>query len=210
MFEFLWEYSNNTYKVQVPLPVHLVLLRMVRITCQVTILGLVWAGLDWASECTQKHGFIFHKLEQTSDTDFQFAFFFWCCYCFLLKSFGNLFILAFIALFSLCTVLHIMKGVNIVLDYYWQVIWLLYSFLLITNSTSVNILGHSSLDSHVFLRISTYCELTGWKRWRIVVLHLLSQCITQSCLTLCDPMGCSMPASLSFTISWSLLTLTSI
>ena len=214
MFEFLWEYSNNTYKVQVPLacpsspamygPYHLPGDHHLGF-------GVSWPGLSkWIY--TEKHGFIFHKLEQTSDTDFQcaFFFFFWCCYCFLLKSFGNLFILAFIALSSLCTVLHIMKGVNIVLDYCWQVICLLYSFLLITNSTSVNILGHSSLDSHVFLRISTYCEITGWKRWRIVVLHLLSQCISQSCLTLCDPMGCSMPASLSFTTSWSLLTLTSI
>ena len=126
MFEFLWEYSNNTYKVQVPLacpsspamygPYHLPGDHHLGF-------GVSWPGLSkWIY--TEKHGFIFHKLEQTSDTDFQcaFFFFFWCCYCFLLKSFGNLFILAFIALSSLCTVLHIMKGVNIVLDYCWQVI----------------------------------------------------------------------------------------
>ena len=33
---------------------------------------------------------------------------------------------------------------------------------------------------------------------------------TQSCLTLCDPMDCKNQASMSFTISWSLLTLMSI
>ena len=34
--------------------------------------------------------------------------------------------------------------------------------------------------------------------------------VTQSCLTLCDPMDCKNQASLSFTIYWSLLTLMSI
>ena len=34
--------------------------------------------------------------------------------------------------------------------------------------------------------------------------------VTQSCLTLCDPMDCSTPGFLSFTISWSLFKLTSI
>ena len=34
--------------------------------------------------------------------------------------------------------------------------------------------------------------------------------VTQSCLTLCDPMNCSMPGFLSFTISLSLLKLMSI
>ena len=34
--------------------------------------------------------------------------------------------------------------------------------------------------------------------------------VTQSCLTLCDPMNCSTPASLSITNSWSSLRLTSI
>ena len=29
--------------------------------------------------------------------------------------------------------------------------------------------------------------------------------VAQSCPTLCDPMDCSTPASLTFTISWSLL-----
>ena len=33
--------------------------------------------------------------------------------------------------------------------------------------------------------------------------------VTQLCPTLCNPMGCSMPGSLSFTISWSLLKLIS-
>ena len=34
--------------------------------------------------------------------------------------------------------------------------------------------------------------------------------VTHSCLALCDPMDCSMPGFLSFTISWSLLKLMSI
>ena len=34
--------------------------------------------------------------------------------------------------------------------------------------------------------------------------------VTQLCPTLCNPMDCSMPGSLSFTISWSLLRLMSI
>ena len=34
--------------------------------------------------------------------------------------------------------------------------------------------------------------------------------VSQSCLALCDPMDCSTLASLSFTISWSLLKLKSI
>ena len=34
--------------------------------------------------------------------------------------------------------------------------------------------------------------------------------VTQSCLTLCDPMDCSILAPLSFTVSWSLLKLMSI
>ena len=34
--------------------------------------------------------------------------------------------------------------------------------------------------------------------------------VLQSCPTLCDPVGCSMPGFLSFTISWSLLKLMSI
>ena len=39
----------------------------------------------------------------------------------------------------------------------------------------------------------------------------LSCCsVAQSCPTLCDPMDCSRPASLSFSISWSLLRLMSI
>ena len=41
--------------------------------------------------------------------------------------------------------------------------------------------------------------------------YIYSSCwVTQSCLTLCNPMDCSMQASLSLTISWSLLKLMSI
>ena len=44
------------------------------------------------------------------------------------------------------------------------------------------------------------------------VLLLYHHCcsVTQSCLTLCDPMNCSMPGFASFTIYWSLRRLMSI
>ena len=195
------------------MPVHLVLLCMVHITCQVTtILGLVWAGLDWASEYTQRSMALFSiNWSRLLILIFNvlFFFFFLVLLLFSLKIFWKSFHISIYSSFqSLYSSPHYEGSehcIRLLLTGN-----LLYSFLLITNSTSVNILGHSSLDSHVFLRISTYCEIIGWKRWRIVVLHLLSQCISQSCLTLCDPMGCSMPDSLSFTTSWSLLTLMSI
>ena len=38
----------------------------------------------------------------------------------------------------------------------------------------------------------------------------LANSVSQLCLTRCDPMDCSTQASMSFTISWSLLRLTSI
>ena len=45
----------------------------------------------------------------------------------------------------------------------------------------------------------------------IEVIHKISCCsVTMLCTTLCHPMDCSTQASLSFTISWSLLKLTSI
>ena len=43
-----------------------------------------------------------------------------------------------------------------------------------------------------------------------VLLLLLCCPVTKLCLTLCDPMDCSMPGSLSFTIFWSLLKFMSI
>ena len=47
--------------------------------------------------------------------------------------------------------------------------------------------------------------------WHIIYLDLGSCCsVTQSCLILCDPMDCTHQASLSFTISQSLLKLRSI
>ena len=54
--------------------------------------------------------------------------------------------------------------------------------------------------------------LRGYLKSRIrKVSHKLTMCcccsVTKLCMTLCDPMGCSMA---SFTISWSLLKLTSI
>ena len=47
----------------------------------------------------------------------------------------------------------------------------------------------------------------GSKWWFMVWLF---SSVTQSCPTLCDPMGCSTPASLSITNSWSLLKLMSV
>ena len=44
----------------------------------------------------------------------------------------------------------------------------------------------------------------------IIFIILTSCSVAQSCPTLCDPKECSAPASLSFTISWSLLKLMSI
>ena len=45
---------------------------------------------------------------------------------------------------------------------------------------------------------------------RLLLVLLIICSVTQSCLTLCNPMDCSMPGSLSFTISWSLLKFISI
>ena len=42
------------------------------------------------------------------------------------------------------------------------------------------------------------------------MLNLTCSSVTKSCLTLCDPMNCSMPVFPAFTISWSLLKLMSI
>ena len=49
-------------------------------------------------------------------------------------------------------------------------------------------------------------------RWLFNVIYYKQCCcsVAQSCLTLCDPMNCSTPASLSLTISQSLLKLMSI
>ena len=45
--------------------------------------------------------------------------------------------------------------------------------------------------------------------WNFLVRHCYCL-VSQSCLTVCDPMDCSTPGFLSFTISWSLLKLMSI
>ena len=47
-------------------------------------------------------------------------------------------------------------------------------------------------------------------RWGSMSLTLACCSVAKSCPTLCDPMDCSMPASLSFTVSQSLLKLMSI
>ena len=49
-------------------------------------------------------------------------------------------------------------------------------------------------------------------RLQIHVIHISNSCcsVIQSCLTSCDPMNCAMQASMSFTISQSLLKLMSI
>ena len=53
----------------------------------------------------------------------------------------------------------------------------------------------------------------GWSSLLTLIFNDISCCccsVAQSCPTLCDPMDCSTPGSLSFTISRSLLKLTSI
>ena len=52
------------------------------------------------------------------------------------------------------------------------------------------------------------CPLNGFSEtvWR----QSCNCLIDQSCLSLCDPIDCSIPGSLSFTLSWSLLKLMSI
>ena len=50
---------------------------------------------------------------------------------------------------------------------------------------------------------------TGATGWMFVSLNLYCCSVAQSCPTLCNPMDCSTPASLSFTISWSLFKLMS-
>ena len=68
-----------------------------------------------------------------------------------------------------------------------------------------------------FLALKTEPQLPGRRlsiqcKW--LVTDTCCRCcfcsVTQLCRTLCDPVDCSMPASLSFTISWSFLKLTSI
>ena len=58
------------------------------------------------------------------------------------------------------------------------------------------------LVTHVFM-----CR--NWLKCGHVTIHDCCS-VTQLCLTLCDPMDCSTPASLSFSISWSLLKVMSI
>ena len=47
-------------------------------------------------------------------------------------------------------------------------------------------------------------------RYPVLIQHQTCCSVTQLCQTLCDPMNCGTPASLSFTIFWSLLKLMSI
>ena len=53
------------------------------------------------------------------------------------------------------------------------------------------------------------CTLKNGKGWYLCYVYFCCCSVTQLCLTLCDSMDCRVPASLSFTISWSLLRLMS-
>ena len=57
------------------------------------------------------------------------------------------------------------------------------------------------------LRMWASCVLVIFS---VLVLVVQFSLVTQSCLTFCNPMDCSMPASLSITNSWSLLKLMAI
>ena len=68
-----------------------------------------------------------------------------------------------------------------------------------------------------FLALKTEPQLPGRRlsiQCKCLVTDTCCRCcfcsVTQLCRTLCDPVDCSMPASLSFTIFWGLLKLTSI
>ena len=65
----------------------------------------------------------------------------------------------------------------------------------------------SSLEKSLFKSFDNFwIKFCCW--WAVQVIYCCS--VTQSCPTLCDPMGCSIQGSLSFTISWSSLKLMSI
>ena len=68
------------------------------------------------------------------------------------------------------------------------------------------------MPSYHGLHGSFFCRTESGRRWESQVKRPFCCCysVVQSSLTLCDPMDCSTPASLSFTISQSLLKLMSI
>ena len=49
-----------------------------------------------------------------------------------------------------------------------------------------------------------YRSVTSWRFQAAYPLRCCCCSVAKSCVTLCDPMDCSMPNSLSLTISWSL------
>ena len=63
-----------------------------------------------------------------------------------------------------------------------------------------------------FNKVMLYIRFACWPHWSPCKMGQICCCpsVAQSCLTLCDPMDRSSQASLSFTISWSLLKLMSI
>ena len=56
------------------------------------------------------------------------------------------------------------------------------------------------------------CRASSKQTGKYLIVHSEHCCcsVPQSCLTMCDPMDCSMPASLPFAVSQSVLTLMSI
>ena len=61
--------------------------------------------------------------------------------------------------------------------------------------------------NQLFLRTGIVKIIKHWFFFKVVPFLLLHHSETQSCLTLCDPMDCSMPGSFYFIITWSLLKL---
>ena len=78
--------------------------------------------------------------------------------------------------------------------------------------------SEESRNPHCYVKLRTAdsdpeSKRLGWSSLSTLIFNDISCCccsIAQSCPTLCDPMDCSTPCSLSFTISRSLLKLTSI
>ena len=118
----------------------------------------------------------------------------------------------------------IRKCISVALD--WIEVWLHYFTheIFITSGILVSKYKHTCknvkakwiwLSDHLplFTSLSPFSEANHWD-WldsdRLRLIHNINFCLfsTQSWLTLCNPMDCQ--ASLSFTISWSLLKLMSV
>ena len=67
---------------------------------------------------------------------------------------------------------------------------------------------HFSYSANLFSPTTSWEQKASFNNWSSI--NRWCCLVAKLCLSLCDPMDCSTPASLSFTISWSLLKLTSI